>query len=154
MSIQSQGIYDARSLGTPKMLILGLQHLFAMFGATVLVPIITGLNVSTTLLFAGLATLFMHFVTQRKVPVFLGSSFAFLGGYEIVKQAAVSFHQRRCDALHIADIVVHRVDVINSEIENDSRRFSFRTFFVNLLDQTSVSLALKPVESLSALADK
>ena len=87
---EQKAIYDARSLGTPKMLILGLQHLFAMFGATVLVPIITGLNVSTTLLFAGIATLFMHFVTQRKVPVFLGSSFAFLGGYEIVKQAAVS----------------------------------------------------------------
>ena len=74
-------IYDARSLGTPKMLILGVQHLFAMFGSTVLVPILTGLSVSATLLFAGLATMFMHLVTKRKVPVFLGSSFAFLGGY-------------------------------------------------------------------------
>ena len=83
-------IYNARELGVPKMLILGLQHMFAMFGATVLVPIITGLSVSTTLLFAGIATLFMHFVTKRKVPVFLGSSFAFLGGYAIVKQAAVA----------------------------------------------------------------
>ena len=83
-------IYDARELGVPKMLILGLQHMFAMFGATVLVPILTGLSVSTTLLFAGIATLFMHFVTGRKVPVFLGSSFAFLGGYAIVKQAAVA----------------------------------------------------------------
>ncbi len=73
-------IYDAKTLGTPKMLVLGLQHLFAMFGATVLVPIITGLSVSATLLFAGIATLFMHLVTKRKVPVFLGSSFAFLGG--------------------------------------------------------------------------
>lgn len=67
------------------MLVLGVQHLFAMFGATVLVPIITGLSVSATLLFAGLATLFMHLVTNRKVPVFLGSSFAFLGGYAAVK---------------------------------------------------------------------
>ncbi len=74
-------IYDAKVLGTPKMLVLGLQHLFAMFGATVLVPILTGLSVSATLLFAGLATLFMHLVTGKKVPVFLGSSFAFLGGY-------------------------------------------------------------------------
>ena len=82
-------IYDARQLGVPKMLVLGLQHLFAMFGATVLVPIITGLSVSATLLFAGLATLFMHLVTGRKVPVFLGSSFAFLGGYAAVKQMAV-----------------------------------------------------------------
>lgn len=82
-------IYDARQLGTSKMLVLGVQHLFAMFGATVLVPIITGLSVSATLLFAGLATLFMHLVTNRKVPVFLGSSFAFLGGYAAVKQMAV-----------------------------------------------------------------
>ena len=80
-------IYDARTLGTPKMLVLGLQHLFAMFGATVLVPILTGLSVTATLLFAGLATLFMHLVTKRKVPVFLGSSFAFLGGYFSVKAA-------------------------------------------------------------------
>ena len=86
----NEAIYDARTLGTPKMLILGLQHLFAMFGATVLVPILTGLSVSTTLLFAGLATLFMHLVTNGKVPVFLGSSFAFLGGYATVKAAGVA----------------------------------------------------------------
>ena len=88
--VGNEAIYDARTLGTPKMLVLGFQHLFAMFGATVLVPIITGLSVSATLLFAGIATLFMHFVTGRKVPVFLGSSFAFLGGYSVVKAAAVS----------------------------------------------------------------
>ena len=84
-------IYDARKeLGYSKVAILGLQHMFAMFGATVLVPIITGLSVSTTLLFAGLATLFMHVVTNFKVPVFLGSSFAFLGGYASVKAAGVA----------------------------------------------------------------
>ena len=77
-------IYNAKELGTGKTLVLGLQHMFAMFGATVLVPIITGLSVSATLLFAGLATLFCHFVTGRKIPVFLGSSFAFLGGYAAV----------------------------------------------------------------------
>lgn len=87
---EQNAIYNARELGAGKVAVLGLQHLFAMFGATVLVPIITGLSVSSTLLFAGLATLFMHFVTGRKVPVFLGSSFAFLGGYAIVKTAAVS----------------------------------------------------------------
>lgn len=85
-----KAIYDARELGTGKMLILGLQHMFAMFGATVLVPIITGLDVSVTLLFAGVATLFMHFMSKGKVPVFLGSSFAFLGGYAAVKAAAAS----------------------------------------------------------------
>lgn len=74
-------IYDARSLGTPKVIILGIQHMFAMFGATVLVPMLTGLDVSTTLLFAGLGTLLFHLLTKGKVPAFLGSSFAFLGGY-------------------------------------------------------------------------
>ena len=76
-----EAVYDAAVLGKGKMFVLGLQHLFAMFGATVLVPAITGLNVSTTLLFAGLGTLLFHLVTGRKVPAFLGSSFAFLGAY-------------------------------------------------------------------------
>ena len=80
----SQGIYDARSLGTPRMLILGAQHMFAMFGATVLVPLLTGLSVSTTLLCAGLGTLLFHFLCKGKVPAFLGSSFAYLGGFAIV----------------------------------------------------------------------
>ena len=53
----------------------------SMFGATILVPMLTGLDVSTTLLFAGLGTLLFHLITKGKVPVFLGSSFAFLGGY-------------------------------------------------------------------------
>jgi len=79
--MNDNAIYDAKKLGTGKVLVLGAQHLFAMFGSTVLVPILTGLSVSATLLFAGLATLFMHLVTGKKVPVFLGSSFAFLGGY-------------------------------------------------------------------------
>ena len=79
-----EAIYDARVLGKSKMFVLGLQHLFAMFGATVLVPAITGLNVSTTLLFAGLGTLLFHLITGRKVPAFLGSSFAFLGAYGLV----------------------------------------------------------------------
>ena len=76
-----EGLFDARQLGWPKMLILGIQHTFAMFGATVLVPLLTGLDVSTTLLMAGLGTLLFHLLTKGKVPVFLGSSFAFLGGY-------------------------------------------------------------------------
>ena len=80
----SEAVYDVKTLGTSKTLILGLQHLFAMFGATVLVPAITGLNVSTTLLFAGLGTLLFHLITGRKVPAFLGSSFAFLGGYAAI----------------------------------------------------------------------
>ena len=77
-------IYDAKSLGAPKVAVLGLQHMFAMFGATILVPMLTGLDVSTTLLFAGLGTLLFHLLTKGKVPAFLGSSFAFLGGYAAI----------------------------------------------------------------------
>ena len=76
-----EAIYDARQLGTPRMLVLGLQHMFAMFGATVLVPILVQgyglpLSIQTTLLFAGLGTLLFHVCTKMKVPAFLGSSFA------------------------------------------------------------------------------
>ena len=80
-TVYDSPVYDARELGTPKMLVLGLQHMFAMFGATVLVSTLTGLSVSATLLFAGLGTLLFHLLTKKKVPAFLGSSFAFLGGY-------------------------------------------------------------------------
>ena len=78
------GIYNAKELGTGKTVVLGLQHMFAMFGSTVLVPLLTGLDVSATLLFAGLGTLLFHFLTKKKVPAFLGSSFAFLGGYAAI----------------------------------------------------------------------
>lgn len=81
---QHDAIYDVKELGTAKVLVLGAQHLFAMFGATVLVPILTGLDVSTTLLFAGIGTLLFHALTKGKVPAFLGSSFAFLGGYAAI----------------------------------------------------------------------
>ncbi len=84
-----EAIYDARQLGTPRMLVLGLQHMFAMFGATVLVPILVQgyglpLSIQTTLLFAGLGTLLFHACTKFKIPAFLGSSFAYLGGFETV----------------------------------------------------------------------
>ena len=83
---RQQPIRDARTLGMPKMLILGLQHMFAMFGATVLVPILVNtyglpLSIQTTLFFAGIGTLFFHLCTKLRVPAFLGSSFAFLGGF-------------------------------------------------------------------------
>ena len=87
-------VRDARTLGVPKMLILGLQHMFAMFGATILVPILVNsqtnaagepigmpLSIQTTLFFAGIGTLFFHICSRLKVPAFLGSSFAFLGGF-------------------------------------------------------------------------
>ena len=89
--IGQQPIRDARTLGLPKMLLLGLQHMFAMFGATVLVPILVQgyglpLSIQTTLFFAGVGTLFFHVCTRLKVPAFLGSSFAFLGGFQAMAQ--------------------------------------------------------------------
>ena len=82
--MNNEAVYDATTLGKSRMMVLGLQHMFAMFGATVLVPAITGLNVSTTLFFAGLGTLIFHLITKLQVPAFLGSSFAFLGAYGLV----------------------------------------------------------------------
>lgn len=84
MKHSHQPIYEAHKLGLGRMLTLGLQHMFAMFGATVLVPVLTGLSMSATLLFAGIGTLIFHLLTKMKVPAFLGSSFAFLGGYASV----------------------------------------------------------------------
>lgn len=84
-----QTIRDARALGMPKMLLLGVQHMFAMFGATILVPILVQsyglpLNIQTTLFFAGVGTFFFHVCSKLKIPAFLGSSFAFLGGFATV----------------------------------------------------------------------
>ena len=97
-----QGINDARQLGYGKFAILGVQHLFAMFGATILVPALTGLPVSTTLLFAGLGTLVFHAVSKGIVPAFLGSSFAFIGGYLSVKQMGVDLGMSETLALGYA----------------------------------------------------
>lgn len=89
--MQNEAIRDAKTLGTPKMLLLGLQHMFAMFGATILVPILVnnyfegeGISIQVTLFAAGVGTLIFHFISKRKVPAFLGSSFAFLGGFATV----------------------------------------------------------------------
>ena len=88
---QQNAIYDARTLGRPKMLVLGFQHMFAMFGATVLVPALTGLSVSATLLFAGIGTLLFPLLTQLKAPAFLGPSFAFIGGYAAVVAVGATY---------------------------------------------------------------
>ncbi len=91
MNHETEPIRNAASLGIPKMLLLGLQHMFAMFGATILVPILVnnyfegeGLSIQVTLICAGIGTLFFHVCSKLKVPAFLGSSFAFLGGFSTV----------------------------------------------------------------------
>ena len=112
MTQNQQAIYDARTLGRGKMLTLGLQHMFAMFGATVLVPVITGLSMTATLLFAGLGTLIFHFLTKMKVPAFLGSSFAFLGGYAAVVQMGAQQGLDATQALPYACIGVFSAGII------------------------------------------
>ena len=99
-------VYDARTLGKGRMLVLGFQHMFAMFGATILVPTITGLSVSATLLFAGLGTLLFHWFTKWKVPAFLGSSFAFLGGYATVVAMGAELGMSQAEALPFACVGV------------------------------------------------
>ena len=86
LHINHDGIRDVTQLGVPKMITLGIQHTFTMFGATVLVPIITGMNISVALFMAGIGTLLFHFITQGKVPAFLGSSFAFIAPILAVAQ--------------------------------------------------------------------
>lgn len=98
----SEAVHDARQLGKGRMLVLGFQHMFAMFGATILVPTITGLSVSATLLFAGLGTLIFHLLTKLKVPAFLGSSFAFLGGYATVVGMGEGLGMSQAEALPFA----------------------------------------------------
>lgn len=121
MGEKKQAIYDATTLGKPKMALLGLQHMFAMFGATILVPILVngyfhgeGLSVQVTLLFAGLGTLLFHVFSKFKVPAFLGSSFAFLGGFSTVanlntgKYADMSFGEKlpyACGGIVIAGLL-------------------------------------------------
>ena len=70
--------WNAIRLENGKEYLLAVQHLFAMFGATILVPLLTGMNVSVALVTAGLGTLLFHIITKGKVPVFLGSSFMFI----------------------------------------------------------------------------
>ena len=106
MDLKQEGIYDASTLGGGKMFVLGCQHMFAMFGATVLVPLLTGLSVSATLLFAGIGTLIFHLITKMKVPAFLGSSFAFLGGYTAVKEFGVGLGMTQGVALTYACVGV------------------------------------------------
>ena len=102
-----EAVRDAKQLGIPKMLLLGLQHMFAMFGATILVPILVsgyfqaacnepltkGLVVSVTLFCAGCGTLIFHVCSKMKVPAFLGSSFAFLGGFYTIANLQTGIYQ-------------------------------------------------------------
>ena len=107
MNQQKDIIRDAKVLGVPKMLLLGLQHMFAMFGATILVPILVNgyfgstsqvLSIQVTLFCAGFGTLFFHLCSKFKVPAFLGSSFAFLGGFASIASMDTGIFQNMPDS--------------------------------------------------------
>ena len=107
MNQQKDIIRDAKVLGVPKMLLLGLQHMFAMFGATILVPILVNgyfgstsqvLSIQGTLFCAGFGTLFFHLCSKFKVPAFLGSSFAFLGGFASIASMDTGIFQNMPDS--------------------------------------------------------
>lgn len=123
MDKNNGAIYDARKLGKPKMIILGVQHMFAMFGATILVPILTGLDISTTLLMAGLGTLLFHCITKFKVPAFLGSSFAF---WEAMPQSR-HFHPTILTVCSRMRALALRVQVLStSSLPQLSRRWALK----------------------------
>ena len=103
---------------TGKNLLLGFQHVFAMFGATVLVPLITGLNISTTLFAAGVGTLLFHFVTKGKVPAFLGSSFAFLGGFAIVAHP----HNQLDDIDYLMECGIVGLEVYHHDLTEEEQK--------------------------------
>ena len=148
---KQEPIRDARQLGTAKMLILGLQHMFAMFGATILVPILVsgyfqkacgepltrGLSVSVTLFCAGFGTLIFHLCTKFKVPAFLGSSFAFLGGFYTVANL---------DSGMYADMAVN--DKCKYEIKHTCNKYSttrIRGLIIKLVGIKRVMRFLPPV---------
>ena len=126
MKFRVEGIYDAKKLGIPQMLILGLQHMFAMFGATILVPILVnnyfhgeGLSIQVTLFCAGFGTLLFHVLTKLKVPAFLGSSFAFLGGFATVAEldtgifANMSYGEKlpyACGGVFVAGLIILTIE--------------------------------------------
>ena len=115
MNENNGAIRDASVLGVPKMLILGLQHMFAMFGATILVPILVNsyfgedvLHVQVTLICAGVGTLFFHLCSKFKVPAFLGSSFAFLGGFATIANLDTGVFADMSNADKLSDHYLYR----------------------------------------------
>jgi uncharacterized protein YrzB (UPF0473 family) len=128
MNQQKDIIRDARVLGTPKMLLLGLQHMFAMFGATILVPILVNsyfqstsqvLSVQVTLFCAGFGTLFFHLCTKFKVPAFLGSSFAFLGGFSSVAALDTGIFANMADKEKATPVTPDEIDDIRVTLDLD-----------------------------------
>ena len=89
------GAKEYPKVGAGKMALLGLQHAFAMSCATILVPLLTGLDVGVALFAAGIGTLIFHLCTRGKMPTFLGSSFAFIAAL----QAVIGSETEEADAM-------------------------------------------------------
>jgi uracil permease len=102
-----------------KTVTLGIQHTFVMFGATVLVPIITGLDVGVALFAAGIGTIIFHIVTGFKVPIFLGSSFAFIPPIAAITSSGGSLPQA-LGGIVIAGILYIIVSIILRYVEKDA----------------------------------
>src|SRR2546430_8132277 len=100
-------IYPEQRLAWPQTILMGLQHVMAMFGATVLVPLILGFNPNTVIFFSGVATLIFLVVTGFKVPSYLGSSFSFIGSV-----LAVQGGQDPQPRLAFSRVVIARVNFL------------------------------------------
>jgi uracil-xanthine permease len=119
MATMSQGaraetdiVFPEERLPWPQTIVLGLQHVMAMFGATVLVPIILGFNPNTVIFFSGVATLIFIAVTARKVPSYLGSSFSFIGSVLAIQGGAAGNHELAFGGILVAGAIYFLIGVI------------------------------------------
>ncbi|MDY0096002.1 MAG: solute carrier family 23 protein [Candidatus Vecturithrix sp.] len=108
---------QSKNTVSPQNIVMGFQHMFVMFGATVLVPIITGLDISVALFASGVGTLLFHVVTKFKVPVYLGSSFAFIPVIIAVSTAEGGTLQKACGGIFVAGFLYVIVAIIFQFIE-------------------------------------
>ena len=114
-------VYPEDRLAWPQTILMGLQHVMAMFGATVLVPLILGFNPNTVIFFSGVATLVFLAVTGRKVPSYLGSSFSFLGAVLAIQGGSTSHHDLAYGGIVIAGVIYFLIGVVVHFVGNGIR---------------------------------
>jgi putative pyrimidine permease RutG len=116
-------VYPEDRLPWVQTILLGLQHVMAMFGATVLVPLILGFNPNTVIFFSGVATLIFLFVTGRKVPSYLGSSFSFLGAVLAIQGGSSGHHDLAYGGILIAGVIYFLIGVVVHFVGINAIRF-------------------------------
>src|SRR5438876_6667297 len=116
-------VYPEDRLPWPQTILMGLQHVMAMFGATVLVPLILGFNPNTVIFFSGVATLIFLAVTGRKVPSYLGSSFSFLGAVLAVQGGSTAHHDLAYGGIVIAGVIYFLIGVVVHFVGINAIRF-------------------------------